>query len=207
MSAAEEKITLSRIRAGLAWLTPLLFLLAALVAPAAPAASAKTPGVPPNRAWGNSAGMLQSRPIQTPQSLELQRENSIGRYDSAVGDTLAAESGVLENANYAQKTFSHAFSTEGTFAGRTVEDVAGALRSGVMKPAAIPIQYIERDGQVLILNTRSAQALEQAGIPRARWNAVNVTGNADAEGRLTRQLLNNNLTSQGASTVRPSGRR
>jgi pyocin large subunit-like protein len=36
--------------------------------------------------------MLQSRPVQTPQSLELQREKSIGRYDSAVADTLAAES-------------------------------------------------------------------------------------------------------------------
>ncbi len=109
MSAAEEKIILSRIRAGLAWLTPLLFILAALVALASglaglSSASAKTLGVPQNRAWGNSAGMLQSRPVQTPQSLELQRENSIGRYDLALDDTLAAEStAVRTNADLVQE--------------------------------------------------------------------------------------------------------
>ena len=58
------------------------------------------------------------------------------------------------------------FSKGGTFAGQSVEDVAGALRSGALNPSDVPIQYIVRDGNTLILNTRSAQALEQAGIPR-----------------------------------------
>jgi hypothetical protein len=111
----------------------------------------------------------------------------------------------LENANYAQKTFSNAFSDEGAFAGKTVPDVADALRSGQLKPGDVPVQYIVRDGNTLILNTRSAQALEQAGIPRSQWNAVNVTGDAAAEGRLTGQLGRNGLTSQGTPTVRPTG--
>lgn len=81
-------------------MTLILFLLAALIALASglagpTGASAKTPGVPQNRVWENSARMLQSRPIQMAQSLELQRENSLGRYDSALGDTLAAKSTVV----------------------------------------------------------------------------------------------------------------
>ena len=81
---------------------------------------------------------------------------------------------MLANANFAQRTFSQAFSSEGAFAGQTVDDVAAALRSGQMSSADVPIQYIVRDGTTLILNTRSAQALEQAGIPRAQWNAVDM---------------------------------
>lgn len=78
-----------------------------------------------------------------------------------------------------------------------------ALRSGELKPGDVPIQYIVRDGQALILNTRSAQALEQAGIPRSQWYAVNMTGDAAAEARLGGQLQRNNLTSQGTPTVTP----
>ena len=63
-----------------AWLAPLLFLL---VAVAAPVVSAKTSNAWPNRVWENCVGTGQSRPIQMPQSLELQRENSIGRYNDA----------------------------------------------------------------------------------------------------------------------------
>ena len=52
-------------------------------------------------------------------------------------------------------------------------------------------------GNKLILNTRSAQALERAGIPRSQWNPVNMTGNAAAEKRLTDQLRRNGLDSSG----------
>jgi hypothetical protein len=93
----------------------------------------------------------------------------------AAGDFLFApvRAGVLENGNFAQKTFSEAFSAEGRFAGKTIDDVAGALRGGKMMPGEVPIDYIVRDGQTLILNTRSSQALMRAGVPRAQWNAVN----------------------------------
>ena len=117
-----------------------------------------------------------------------------------------AKGGVLADANFAQRTFSQAFSSEGAFAGRTVEDVAAALRSGQMGAADVPVQYIIRDGNALMLNTRSAQALEAAGIPRGQWNAINVTGDAAAEARLTGQLQRNGLGSQGTPTVTPRKR-
>jgi len=76
--------------------------------------------------------------------------------------------GVLKNASYAQKIFGPGFSARGAFAGRTVKDVAAALRSGALKPKDVPIQYIVRDGQKLIINTRSSQALTQAGVKRGQ---------------------------------------
>jgi RHS repeat-associated protein len=116
-----------------------------------------------------------------------------------------ATSSPLVGANYAQKTFNEAFSSDGAFAGQTIDDVAAAVRGGQMSSAAVPVQYIEREGSTLMLNTRSAQALERAGVSRARWTGVNMTGDPAAEARLTGQLQRNGLTSQGTPTVRPSG--
>ena len=131
----------------------------------------------------------------------------VGRVgDAIIGgerSVVAAGGGVLADANYAQRTFSQSFSSGGTFAGQTVGDMAAALRSGVINPANVPIQYIVQDGNTLMLNTRSAQALEQAGIPRVLWNAVDMTGDAAAQARLAAQLQRNGLTSQGISTVTP----
>lgn len=117
----------------------------------------------------------------------------------------AAEAGVLDGATFAQKTFGSMFSKGGAFAGRSVDEVAAALRSGAMSPGEVPIDYIIRDGNTLILNTRSAQALEAAGIPRSAWNAVNRTGQELFESMLTGQLERNGLTSAGTATVRRSG--
>ena len=122
--------------------------------------------------------------------------------DEVVG--VAAKS-VLEEANFAQKTIGNMFSKAGKFAGQSVDDVAAALRTGKLNPSDVPIDYIVRDGNTLILNTRSAQALTNAGIPRSQWNAINRTGQAAYEARLTGQLTRNNLTSQGISTVRQTG--
>lgn len=97
------------------------------------------------------------------------------------------------------------FSKGGTFAGQSVDDVAGALRSGAMKPSQVPIDYVVRDGNTLILNTRSAQALEVAGVPRSSWTAVNRTGQEAFENMLRGQLQRNGLTSEGIATVRRSG--
>ena len=95
------------------------------------------------------------------------------------------------------------FSDEGAFAGKSVDDVAGALRSGSMNSADVPVNYIVRDGQTIILNTRSAQALESAGIPRSQWNAVNKTGDSFFEGLLDGQLGRN--PGGPFNTVRRSG--
>ena len=91
MSRPIAKLLPRHTNSKLASVLILISILLVVMAIGTPTASAKTPRVPQNRVWENSAGMLQSRPIQTPQSLELQRENSIGRYDSAVGDTLTSK--------------------------------------------------------------------------------------------------------------------
>jgi hypothetical protein len=127
-----------------------------------------------------------------------------------VGQTVASsgakegQGAALENANFAQKKFGETFSEGGKFAGKTIDEVAEALRTKALTPKDVPIEYIVRDGNTLILNTRSAQALERAGIPRSQWHAVNMTGDAAAEARLTGQLQRNKLTSRGTPTVRPS---
>jgi len=107
----------------------------------------------------------------------------------------------LTLSEWMRKTFSNSFSMEGSFAGRSIADVAGGLRSGSIAVSDVSVQYIVRDGNTLILNTRSAMALEEAGIPRSQWNGVNMTGNAAAEARLTAQLNRNGLTPQGTPTV------
>ncbi|RPF43405.1 RHS repeat-associated protein [Hydrogenoanaerobacterium saccharovorans] len=122
-------------------------------------------------------------------------------------------SNVLENANFAQKTFSNTFSPEGIkkyseLAGqpiKTIDDLVAALKSGTVSPSDLPVEYIARDGNTLILNTRTSQALTQAGIPRSQWSTINQTGNEFFEDLLTGQLSRNGLTSAGTPTVRPSG--
>lgn len=64
-------------------------------------------------------------------------------------------------------------------------------------PGDVPIDVIVRDGNTLILNTRSSQALIRAGVPRSAWNVVDRTGQAAYEARLTGQLTHNGLTSAG----------
>lgn len=125
---------------------------------------------------------------------------------------VAGNGGVLNNANFAQKTYNNNFSDEGSkyFTGiagksiKTVDDLVAALKSGSIKPEQVPIDYIVRDGNTLILNTRSSQALTQAGIPRTQWNAKNRTGADMFEDMLTDQLKRNKLPSSGTSTVRRS---
>ncbi len=85
MSAVKEKIFPGNIAA---WLAVLSILLAAL---AAPVASAKTPCATQNRVGENSVAAVQLRLAQSPQTPELQREKSLGRYDLALDDTLAAD--------------------------------------------------------------------------------------------------------------------
>ena len=60
-------------------------------------------------------------------------------------------------------------------------------------------------GNTLNLNTRSAQALKLAGVPRSAWNAVNRTGQETFESMLSGQLQRNGLTSEGIAIVRRSG--
>jgi len=128
----------------------------------------------------------------------------LGLYSAAL-DAFSGGADALAGANFAQLTYRETFSSEGAFSGLTIDEVAEALRSGRISPADVPVEYIVRGEDTLILNTRSAQALERAGIPRAKWNAVNMTGDPAAEVRLSGQLMRNGLTNKGTPTVTSLG--
>ena len=125
-------------------------------------------------------------------------------YD-AIGDIIALraapEAGLnVEGANFAQRTFSSTF-RGGSLAGRSISDVAGDLGSGALTPKDVPVGMIVRDGNTLILNTRSAQA----GIPRAAWSVIDQTGDPFFEELLTGQLTRNGLDSSGFPYPTPIG--
>ncbi len=124
---------------------------------------------------------------------------------AGMADEIAVEDGLnVEGANFAQRTFSSTF-RGGSLAGRSISDVAGDLSSGTLTPKDVPVGMIARDGSTLILNTRSAQALMQAGIPRAAWSVINQTGDPFFEELLTGQLTRNGLDSSGFPYPTPSG--
>jgi hypothetical protein len=75
--------------------------------------------------------------------------------------------------------------------------VAADVRAGIVDPNMIPVKVIVRDGNTLILSTRTAVMLTKAGVPRSRWLVHDVTGVPYFEEGLTRRLQKNNLTSQG----------
>ena len=132
-------------------------------------------------------------------------------------DTEATKAGIgmSEDANYAQKTYGHSFSQEGQkiyseLAGepiKTIDDLVDSINTKKISISELPVEYIERDGHTLILNTRTSQALTQAGIPRSEWFTIDRTGNSLYESLLDGQLKRNKLTSEGISEVRPSTRK
>ncbi|MBV7270725.1 hypothetical protein KCG49_16170 [Winogradskyella sp. WHY3] len=111
---------------------------------------------------------------------------------------------IISNARWAQKTYSLTFNG-GKYAGETIDDVVSLIKNGKATAKDLPIDVIVRDGNTLILNTRSSAALTKAGIPRNQWNVVNRTGQEFYENQLTNQLTRNKLTSSGTSTIRQSG--
>ncbi|WP_347881577.1 DUF637 domain-containing protein [Pseudomonas sp. GD03842] len=144
------------------------------------------------------------------------RFEAAGGAEGAV--TLAnAERGTLTEANFAQNKIKsdRSFSEDGQrvyseLAGtpiKTVDDLAGALRVGTIKPNQLPVDYVDMNGTRLILNTRTSTALEQAGIPRIEWFGRNQTGVEAYPGKTFNdlaadQLKNNKLPPTGAEQLR-----
>jgi RHS repeat-associated protein len=117
------------------------------------------------------------------------------------GPDPAPEAGTLR---FTQTTASATFKN-GSFAGRTIGDIAGALRSGAVKPSEMPVGTITRDGNPLILNTRSSLALLRGGINPADWTINDMTGDPFYEELLTQRLAKNGLTNEGADVLRITG--
>jgi RHS repeat-associated protein len=102
-----------------------------------------------------------------------------------------ATKGLPEGALFAQEGYSPKFSDRGALKGQSFSSVVQDLRSGARNPSSIQVDYVVRGDVVIIHNTRSANALEAAGVPRSQFNAVNKTGNPAVEARVDRQLARN----------------
>ena len=119
----------------------------------------------------------------------------------------------IEKGAWAQTTFRTSFSKKGqeilSEAARqpvqSIDDAVGALQSGKLSVNDLPIDVIVREGNTLILNTRSSVTLTKAGVSRNHWNIVNRTGQELYENLLNGQLQRNNLTNVGTYTIRQSG--
>ena len=156
-------------------------------------------GAPPSDAVGTPAPHQVSDAVAAAGG---QRSEWLGTSTTPLAFVTATEAVDIGSANFAQKTAGANFSAEGAFAGAPRSQIVGQLQSGALTAADVPVEVIVRNGQTLILNTRSATALAEAGVPRSVWSVVNMTGDAAAEARLTAQLARNGLTDAGIGTVR-----
>ncbi|UBN56131.1 hemagglutinin repeat-containing protein [Pantoea agglomerans] len=139
------------------------------------------------------------------------------------GRGIVPEQGSVANANFAQSKIraNETFSAEGVakysqMAGQpvnTVDDLANAIRSGLIKPSQLSVDYVEMNGTRLILNTRTSVALDRAGIPKSDWYGTNQT-NVKVPGMdgktyndlAADQLIRNKLPETGSSDI-PRGRK
>jgi len=124
----------------------------------------------------------------------------------------------LEGAKFAQKTIrtDEIFSKEGqqiysAKAGaeiKEVNDLVEALTGQKISPKDIPLDYVMKNGEKIILNSRTSVALERAGIPMNEWYGVNRTGQTAfttaEEGAVTfDQLANRQLKGEAPSSTTP----
>jgi RHS repeat-associated protein len=127
--------------------------------------------------------------------------------EEAAGQTAKKTAGQIADKplRFTQKTASPEFNAGGKFAGRTIGEVADDLRSGRLTPDEIPVEVVIKDGNTLVVNTRSSLALQRAGIPIERWNVIDRTGNATVEADLADRLARNGLGWGGTDTLRITG--
>lgn len=128
---------------------------------------------------------------------------------AAAGKIAHASSNLVARANYAQKYYSEIISKGGAkffndqlgIQVKTIDDLASAIKSGTIQASDVSITVVSRGDDVLILNTRSAEALQRAGVPRSQWRVVDGTGDAGIEARLDLQLKRNNLSNSGTNST------
>lgn len=91
----------------------------------------------------------------------------------------------LKGAKFAQNgEHSEEFSDIGkriysTLAGReiqSVDDLAAAITNGTIRVKDVPVSFVVRDGERVILNTRTSAALNRANVPMSDWVGINKTG-------------------------------
>lgn len=116
------------------------------------------------------------------------------------GGAAAARMGVFR---FSQTTARHLFNEEGTFAGRTIGEVAKDLRAGIMSPSQLPVGVVNgAEGVQLIVNTRSSLALMRGGIPQRSWNIIDFSANPGVRANIEQRLIRNGLTNHGTEVLR-----
>jgi len=126
--------------------------------------------------------------------------------DAGISPDNLPETSPLEDANWAQNNYKETFQNiddvPDFLRGRTIDEVVADIKSGKINPKSLEVQYAKIDGQTLIVNTRTSEALTRAGIPRSEWTAKDVTNISSAVDRLKTQLNNSKLTSKGATQIK-----
>ena len=121
------------------------------------------------------------------------------------GTSDLANQGSTTALKFSQNTASPNFSDEGTFAGKTNGQLASELRSGVISPAKVPVEFVNRGSNSLIVNTRSSLALMRGGIPQSLWNLIDKTDDPLIQDKITNRLAQNGLTDSGTDVIRITG--
>lgn len=106
---------------------------------------------------------------------------------------------------FSQTTASPYFRLSSPFEGQSIQSVAQQLRAGSLAVTEVPVTTINMAGTQLIVDTRSALALMQAGIPQSEWALADATGNIELEGIIAQRLADNGLTAAGVDTIRITG--
>jgi hypothetical protein len=140
------------------------------------------------------------------EGVEAVAERAPGLIERIMGwvKALFGRAGRSAEVRFTQTTASIAFKN-GPFAGRTIGEIASALRAGSIKASELPVDIVVRGGQTLAVNTRSALALTRAGVPTSEWTLVNRTGDAFFENLVTERLARNGLTDLGSDVIRVTG--
>jgi hypothetical protein len=96
---------------------------------------------------------------------------------------------------FGQPSVQSHFSEMGLFRGRSLEDMVEKLKTGVLKPDAIPIQFIWVDGKKVTVNNRSLTVLYKAGMRPTKL--IDRTNNLPLQGRESLEEVLQRLETMG----------
>lgn len=133
---------------------------------------------------GYRVNPFTGQPIANPQRIKEETVVNVLGLGVGVSSSVprsVARKGMLFGQASVKSTFSN-----GLHSGRTIGEIAQALRSGLISADTLPINFIARDGQTIALNNRSLLALTRAGMQPTVTH--NLTGNRAAEALLESHL-------------------
>lgn len=95
-----------------------------------------------------------------------------------------------------------------------IDDMVAAIRSGRVHPSQLPVDFVEKNGVKLILNSRTSVTLNRAGIPKSEWYGVDKTDVKVPDGAgitfndlASDQLKTNKLPPTGSPDIPQGGKK